>query len=151
MQLLTTFLPPVPYNRCIPPWHTVTCYTHMISRVCVKLSDSYPEVNAIVKNVKKIFEKCPIRRSEWTKFNNRNRENFPAPVPTRVGTWLNAVTYICTHWADLKDFLKAIPGNEIAAAKKSLDSMNVDVGKQLVIFCHSITTRCRTRIYLSCI
>ena len=42
----------------------VTCYTHLLSRVCNEIAEKNEAANEVVKFVKKVFEKCARRQEE---------------------------------------------------------------------------------------
>ena len=43
----------------------ITCYAHMLALLGGAVSAKYEDVNDVVKNIKKVFEKCPRRVEEW--------------------------------------------------------------------------------------
>ena len=100
----------------------VTCYTHMISRLCVKVAELYSDANFVVKKIKKVFEKCVRRRLEWQQYNG-GKDAFPAPVPTRFRTRIKAASFICENWVDLQQFLLQIEKSGCAAAEKARECM----------------------------
>ena len=79
------------------------------------------DVNDEVKNIKKVFEKCPRRVEEWTNFVVK--EKLPLPVLTRRGTWITSVEYVSKHYTAMKNFLISIPVNESKAARKTAELM----------------------------
>lgn len=105
----------------------VTCFSHLLARVCSSIVDSEFEVNQLVSCVKKVFNKCNSRVSAWKNFNStQSREPFPKPIVTRWGSWLKAVIYLCKHWTDLKDFLETVPESKSRAASLAKTIMETD-------------------------
>jgi hypothetical protein len=74
----------------------VTCLAHTLHRVAEEVRGSYPEVDKLIGNGKKIFIKSPLRVQQF-------KEEAPAlplppqPIVTRWGTWLDAANYYCTN------------------------------------------------------
>ena len=95
----------------------------MLARLGAKIFDEESDVNILIKNVKKVFQKCPRRRREWMAFEG-TRTAFPDPVLTRWGTWITAVKYVSDYWTPLKTYLATIPEKSSSAAAKALAKMN---------------------------
>ena len=51
------------YPKLIP----CTCYTHMLARLCAKIVEREPSVKTVIKNVKKVSEKCKSHVKDWVK------------------------------------------------------------------------------------
>ena len=99
----------------------ITCYAHMLALLAGAFSAKYEDVNDVVKNVKKVFEKCPRRVEEWTNFGVR--EKFPLPVLTRWGTWITSIEYVSKLFTAMRYFLISIPVNESKTARKAAELM----------------------------
>ncbi len=70
----------------------VMCVAHTLHRLCDTIQNMYPEVNQLINNVKKIFEKLP-KRVQTFKEMYPNLPLPPSPVCTRWRTWLTAAEY----------------------------------------------------------
>ena len=101
----------------------LTCVTHMTARVSSSILDANPEVNELVKNIKKVFEKSPMRVNTYISYDGKQLPKFPLPMITRWGTWLNAACYISKYWNDLKNYLATIRPSESSAAAKAVKLM----------------------------
>ncbi|XP_018494288.1 uncharacterized protein LOC108863973 [Galendromus occidentalis] len=76
----------------------VTCAAHALHRVAEEIRVIFPDIDRLVANGKKIFNKAASRISVF-------RESLPAvplppqPIITRWGTWINAACYYA-HYFD---------------------------------------------------
>jgi hypothetical protein len=74
----------------------VTCLAHALHRVAEEVRWSYPEVDKLIANGKKIFIKSPLRVQKF-KEEAPTLSLPPQPIVTRWGTWLDAENYNCTN------------------------------------------------------
>ncbi|XP_003742228.1 uncharacterized protein LOC100899883 [Galendromus occidentalis] len=111
----------------------LTCLAHAIHRVCEEIRVSFPEVDCLIANVKKVFLKAPSRVRVF-------RESAPdvalppEPIVTRWGTWISAAMYYAANLEDIKRVLEQLDGNEAAAIGKSQDLVSDPVLKCRLTF-----------------
>lgn len=95
----------------------VTCLAHGLNRVAEEIRNQFPDVNALIGNVKKIFLKSPLRIQLYKeKLPNVNLP--PEPVITRWGTWLNAATFYALHFTSIKELIMDLEEVNNQAIKK---------------------------------
>jgi hypothetical protein len=73
----------------------VTCLKHALHRVAEEVRGSYPEVDQLIANGKKIFIKSPLPVQKF-KEEVPTIPLPPQPIVTHWGTWLDAAKYYCT-------------------------------------------------------
>lgn len=89
----------------------VTCLAHGLNRVAELVRKLYPNVDALIANVKKTFLKSPKRIKKF-------KEMLPGvplpPRPTiiRWGTWIEAATYYSKHYDEVKRVLNTFSPSE---------------------------------------
>ena len=68
----------------------VTCFAHMLSRVCCAIADAHPNFQNLVKSVNKFFKNSVIHKKFWTNFGNVGNSSYPIPLKTHweLGLWL---------------------------------------------------------------
>ena len=77
----------------------VTCLAHALHRVAEEVRGSYPEVDKLIANGKKIFIKSPLRVQKF-KEEAPTLPLPPQPILTRWGTWLDAANCYCTNYGE---------------------------------------------------
>jgi len=75
----------------------VTCLVHALHRVAEEVRGSYPEVDKLIANRKKIFIKSPEAPT---------LPLLPQPIVTCWETWLDAANYYCTNYSEIEIFNK---------------------------------------------
>lgn len=92
----------------------VTCVAHAMHRVAETIRAFYPEVDRLISNVKKVFNKAPSR---IRKFNETapGVPLPPQPVVTRWGTWLEAAMYYAEHFNVVNNVLQELTADEAAS------------------------------------
>ena len=68
----------------------VTCFAHMLSRVCCAIADAHPNVQNLVKSVNKFFKNSVIHKNLWTNFGNGGNSSYPIRLKPvgEPGLWL---------------------------------------------------------------
>jgi hypothetical protein len=79
----------------------VTCLAHALHRVAEEVPGSYPEVDKLIANGKKIFIKSLLRVQKF-KEEAPTLPLPPKPIVTRWGTWIDAVNYHCTNYSEIE-------------------------------------------------
>jgi len=75
----------------------VTCLAHGLNRVAEEITKQFPLINDLIKNVKKIFLKAPLR-VQFYKEQLPNTPLPPGPIITRWGTWLTAALFYADNY-----------------------------------------------------
>lgn len=105
----------------------VTCLAHGLNRVAEHIRKLYPNVDALIANVKKTFLKSPKRIKKF-------QEMLPGvplpPRPTiiRWGTWLEAAAYYSKHYDEVKSVLNTFSpseGQSVSKAKRAFGNANI--------------------------
>lgn len=91
----------------------LTCLAHALHRVIEEVRTCFPDVDRLVSNSKKVFAKAPSRIQ---KFKDKFPEIPlpPQPVSTRLGTWLEAVSYYNTHFDQVREVVNTFASEEAA-------------------------------------
>jgi hypothetical protein len=79
----------------------VTCLAHALHRVAEEVRGSYPEVDKLIANGKKIFIKSLLRLQKF-KEEAPKLPLPPQPIVTCWGTWFNAANYYCTNYSEIE-------------------------------------------------
>lgn len=111
----------------------VTCMAHALNLIAEKVRDSFPELNSLVNQGKKIFLKAPSRVVVYKELMEVALP--PTPVLTRWGTWLSAALFYAEHWNKYTEVIRKLEKNEADCAQ-SLDKVaklieNVELRKSL--------------------
>uniref|UniRef100_A0A6P7FYT2 Uncharacterized protein LOC114334130 n=1 Tax=Diabrotica virgifera virgifera TaxID=50390 RepID=A0A6P7FYT2_DIAVI len=83
----------------------VTCLAHGLNRVVEEIRNSFPTVNSLISNVKKIFLKSPLRIQIYKEKLPINTHLSPEPIITRWLTWLNAACFYAEHSLPIKELI----------------------------------------------
>jgi hypothetical protein len=78
----------------------LTCLAHALHRVAEEVRGSYPEVDKLIADGKKILIKSPLRVQKFKEVPILPLP--PQPILTRWGTWLNAANYYCTNYSEIE-------------------------------------------------
>ncbi|XP_060845030.1 uncharacterized protein LOC132924631 [Rhopalosiphum padi] len=107
----------------------VTCLAHSLHRVAEEIRKQFPEIDAFISNVKKIFLKCPFRVLKF-------KEMAPGiPMLTRWGTWLSAAIYYCENYQLIKSVVMGFDKEDAVAienAQKLLNDNNLELNLTLI-------------------
>lgn len=106
--------------------HT-TCLAHGLNRVAELVRTLYPNVNALISNVKKTFLKSPKRIQKF-KDMLPGVPLPPRPTIIRWGTWIEAATYFIKHYDEVKRVLNTFScseGRSIIEAKRAFGDANI--------------------------
>jgi len=88
-----------------------------LHRVAEEVRGLFPDVDALIANVKKFFVKCNSRTNLFKQ--TLNIPLPPQPIITRWGTWLSAAIYYSDYFVLIKDFItnKLNPRDAISIKK----------------------------------
>ena len=92
----------------------LTCLSHGLHCIAEIIRYQYPEVEALVSNVKKVFVKAPSR----VRLFRELAKIFPLPpqpVIGRWGSWLEAVSYYAENLNEVKAVIDSIQPEDAAA------------------------------------
>lgn len=78
----------------------ITCIVHALHNVCETIRNEFEILNDFVSKTKQFFLKNPTR-IQLFKDMVPGVSLPPAPVITRWGTWLKAITYYSEHFDDV--------------------------------------------------
>jgi hypothetical protein len=82
----------LPYPKMIH----VTCLAHALHGVAEEVRGSYPDVDKLIANGKKISIKSPLRVQKF-KEEAPILPLPPQPIVTSWGPWLDPANYVCTN------------------------------------------------------
>ena len=82
----------------------VTSLAHALHKVAEEVRGSYPEVDKLNANGKKIFIKSPLRVQKF-KEEAPTQALPPQPIVTCWGTWLDVVNYYCKNCSQIEKIL----------------------------------------------
>lgn len=101
----------------------VTCLAHSLHRLAEEIRANFPEVNALISSVKKVFVKAPLRVKLFSEMLPDTRLP-PQPILTRWGTWIEAALYYSEHLEDVKKVLEALDKNDAASIETAVNACN---------------------------
>jgi hypothetical protein len=108
----------------------VTCLAHTLHRVAEEVRGSYPEVDKLIANGKKIFIKFPLRVQKF-KEEAPTLPLPPQPIVTRWGTWLDAATYYCTNYSEIEKFFNKFDRKDSSSSKSVQELFSVTMSKKI--------------------
>jgi hypothetical protein len=94
----------------------VTCLAHTLHRVGHEIRGSYPVVDKLISNVKKVFIKAPLRVQQF-KQEAPSLPLPPHPVLTHWGMWLDAALYYCENCTAIEDIFKGFDSSELSSIR----------------------------------
>jgi len=110
-------------KHLFPSMLHIICVAHLFHRIAQKIMDEYPDVNSLLTNIKRVFEKSKRRKSEW-KSRSPNKNDFPIPSKIRWCTWIESCVYVAKFYSHLKQYLSTISSKESRAASDAAVSMD---------------------------
>lgn len=114
----------------------VTCVAHGLHRVAETVRASFPEVNALISTVKRVFLKAPSRKKFFLDAVH-DVPLPPSPVHTRWGTWLEAAVYYADYFEVVKKLVQDLDSEEAASIKEAQEVLSKDGVREQLIFIRS--------------
>jgi hypothetical protein len=105
----------------------LTCLAHGMHRIAEAVRASYPDVDKLISNIKKVFIKAP-KRVEIFREKVPDLNLQPAPIITRWGTWIDAVSYYAHNFKSNKkviDSLDPEDASSIQISRNFLSQTNI--------------------------
>nr|CAD7414702.1 unnamed protein product [Timema cristinae] len=96
----------------------VTCLARAVHRVSEDIRSCFPNVNAIISTIKKVFLKAPSRIFSF-KAALPNTPLPPQPVLTCWDTWLHAALYYADHLGDIQKVIQTFNEEQAVAITKA--------------------------------
>jgi len=114
----------------------VTCLAHGIHRVAEDIRGKFPEIDKLIAKIKQIFLKAPSRT---ILFKNKvpGTPLPPQPIITRWGTWLEAASYYCKHFNEVKSVVQELDPDEAVSIKVSQNIFTQISTSADLVFIHS--------------
>ncbi|KAL4092191.1 hypothetical protein QTP88_026733 [Uroleucon formosanum] len=122
-------------NVFFPNMIHISCLAHMIQRLAEKVREMYPNVNTLVRNLKKVFLKAPQRVDVYKEIMP-SVPLPPEPVLTRWGTWIKAANFCADHLDNLKIILQKLEDKNVFSIKKLKSIKNLE--RSSLTLCDSI-------------
>jgi hypothetical protein len=107
----------------------VTCLAHALHRVAEEVWGSYPEVDKLIANRKKIFIKSPLRVQKF-KEEAPTLPLPPQPIITR-GTWLDVANYYCTNYSEIQKIFNKFDPKDSSSIKSVQELFSVTMSRNL--------------------
>lgn len=123
----------------------LTCLAHGLHRIAETVRLSYPEVDSLIANVKKVFLKAPNRVQKFLELYPK-LSLPPKPILTRWGTWLECVEYYKNNIEKIKFVISTFNPEDalsIGIAKECLESSKIN---QQLVYIHSNFSSIKTTI-----
>jgi len=108
----------------------VTCLTHALHRVAEDVCGSYPEVDKLIANRKKIFIKSPLSVQKF-KEEAPTLPLPPQPNVTRWGTWLDTANYYCTNYREIEKIFNKFDRKDSSSIKSVQELFSVTMSRNL--------------------
>lgn len=118
----------------------VTCLAHGVHRVAETVRSLFPEVNAIISNVKKVFTKAPNRIALFKQMAPELKLP-PQPILTRWGTWLDAATYYADNFQQIFDILQQLNEEDAIAISQAKTAMSTRGVQENLVYIKSNFSR----------
>jgi hypothetical protein len=114
----------------------VTCLAHGIHRVAEDIRGKFPEIDKLIAKIKQIFLKAPSRT---ILFKNKvpGTPLPPQPIITRWGTWLEAASYYCKHFNEVKSVVQELDPDKAVSIKVSQNIFTQISTSADLVFIHS--------------
>uniref|UniRef100_A0A915EKM7 DUF659 domain-containing protein n=1 Tax=Ditylenchus dipsaci TaxID=166011 RepID=A0A915EKM7_9BILA len=109
----------------------VTCVCHSLHRVSEQIRFTFPEVNDLISNTKKVFTKAPTRTALYKDVCG-NLPLPPEPILTRWGTWIKAALFYSGNFQQVKSVVERLNPGDAVAIQCSIKAFNrVDIAQKL--------------------
>ena len=108
----------------------VTCFALALHGVAEEVRGSYPEVEKLTANGKKIFIKSPLRMQKF-------KEEAPTlPLPptahcNTLGTWLDVANYYCTNYCQIEKIFNKFDRKDSSSIKSVQELFSVTMSRNL--------------------
>jgi len=114
----------------------ITCLAHGIHRVAETIRSNFPKIDKLIAKVKQIFLKAPNRillfKEEAPGINLP-----PQPIITRWGTWINAASYYCEHFVEVKKVIQLLNSNDAISIEQAQHLLSDSSMETNLAFIHS--------------
>ena len=117
------------FSCCIQKWYHVTCLAQALHRVA-EVRGSYPLVDKLIANGKKIFIKSPLRVQKF-KEEAPTLPFPPQPIVTCWGTWLDAANYYCTNYSEIEKIFSKFDRKDSSSIKFVQELFSVTMWRNL--------------------
>ena len=108
----------------------VTHLAHALHRVVKEVRRSYPEVEKLIVNRKKIFIKSPLRVQKF-KEEAPTLPLPPQPIVTRLGTWLDAANCCCTNYSEIEKIFNKFDRKDSSSIKTVQQLFSITMSKNV--------------------
>ena len=94
----------------------VTCLAHGLHRVSETIRNKFSQIDKLISNVKKVFNKAPARIRLFKQIAHE-LSLPPKPIITRWGTWLEAAFYYAQNFEKVKEVIDQLDPSEAFSIK----------------------------------
>lgn len=114
----------------------LTCLAHALNRVAEEIRQAFPPVNNLISKVKKVFVKAPLRVQSY-------RNKFPdvplppAPILTRWGTWISAVSFYHENYENVNQIIFEFSADAAVSIGDAQDAFGSGSVRQDIVFIHT--------------
>jgi hypothetical protein len=108
-----------------------TCLAHGLHTVVEKIRGSYPDVDSLIFNIKKLFLKAPLRVEKF-KQDAPSLSLPPKAVLTSWRTCLDAAIYCCENSSTLDKIVSELDSNKASSVKFLKKLYSSDLSGKLV-------------------
>jgi hypothetical protein len=108
----------------------VTCLGHALHRVTEDVCGSYPKVDQLIANGKKMFIKSLL----WVQKFKEEAPTLslpPEPIVTHWGTWLDAANYCCTNYSEIEKIFNKFDIKDLSSIKSVQELFSVTMSRNL--------------------
>ena len=86
----------------------MTCIAHLLHNWAIKIKSHFEDVDRLIAKVKAVTIKNKTRQAKFSAIGYP-----PQPVPTRLGSWLNAALYYAKNLPEVKAIEESFVGSGI--------------------------------------
>ena len=104
----------------------MTCVAHLLHNCAMKIKSHLEDVDNLIAKVKAVTIKNKTRLAKFSAICY-----LPQPVPTRWGSWLNAVLYYAKKLPEVKAVVESFVGNGILVTQAKVSLQKCGLAGQL--------------------
>lgn len=94
----------------------VTCIVHALHRVCLKIKETYTDVNMFQSNFQNLFDRASYLTTSYKEITGLTALP-PDVVVTRWASWIKGIVYISENFDKIKLFIESLPTDKNIAIK----------------------------------
>jgi len=115
----------------------IICLAHGIHRVAETIRSNFLKVDKLIAKVKQIFLKAPFRTLLFKEEEALGINLPPQPIITRWGAWINAASYYCENFVEVKKVIQLLNSNDFFSIEQAQHLLSGSSMETNFVFIHS--------------